>query len=656
MIIIAYRCHALTFLLALCVSFFASATFAQTRPLKTNKDYVDIVIYLRYLNPDSALYYVKAGLEKAEREKDYLGKAALLNQFGMIEDNATNTENSRQKYKEAESIYRQHKDVKGLATVLIRLAGVERKKGNNAKSLNYIVEASKLSEQIDDALGMLEARVAYAQTYYFLEDYERLINQLEIAKKIDQRLPVSNVSMDMYIHFAAAYNNLKQPDSAIAYATLGLKKSTETKYNGQRVTLFQALGVAYAGKGDTANAKAMLKKALALAVAINNLPRQQTTLIELANVYENQPDSAIVFLKQALVLASSLKKDRQRIRILDKMSAVYKRKGNFEQALKVKEQSTLLAEQVYYTDVKKQVISLEAAYELEKSKTKLKELTIRHTKQTHKNNIIIAIAIAIGLILVFTLIYYYRARDLNTRLTVANNKLAASNDEKDKFFSIVAHDIRSPIASTIGVLRMIADRELDEETQLEVVNKLAIHCESSLEVLDKLLRWGQLQIKGTSLNITKFNPLHNIDQNVALLHQAALDKDIAISTYVPENFSVKADSNHFDFVVRNLLANAIKFTPLGGAVKIVADAESPNVIRFRVIDNGVGIPPKRIENLFKLSGTSTQGTSAEAGTSLGLLICKEFIVANNGTLKVQSEVGKGTTFEFTLPRAEMYTV
>ncbi len=230
-----------------------------------------------------------------------------------------------------------------------------------------------------------------------------------------------------------------------------------------------------------------------------------------------------------------------------------------------------------------------------------------------------------------------------------NDKLAESNEEKDRFFSILAHDIRSPFASTIGVLRLIAEKELDEETELEVVNKLALHCESSLEVLDKLLRWGQMQIKGAKINITEIRPLENIKSNVALLAGAAEAKNINISVSIPENIIINADSDHFDFVVRNLLANAIKFTPLGGQITLTATMQTTNLVCISVSDSGVGIGEARIRKLFELSSTGTRGTSDEEGTSLGLLICKEFLAANKGEISVESEVGKGTTFTFTLP-------
>lgn len=629
--------------------FLSEALHAQGKnnTLKSSEDYVRIIKYYRYLKPDSALFYVKEGVAKAEAKNDQLGMAALLNQYGMIEDNATNTEKAREKYMAAEHIYRQHKEEKGLAAVLIRLAGVERKKGNSRKSLPYIMEALKISEKNKHKEGILEARIALAQTYYYLGDTERTINNLRIAEEIDEQVPLSNMSLDMYIHFGAVYNQLRKPDSAIVYIEKGLSKSNKTEYNGLRATLLQGLGVAYSIKGDTKKALLALKQSLNLAIAIKNTPRQQTTLIEISKVYEKeQPDSALVYLQQALVIATQLKKDRQRIVILDKMSDIYRHEGYFEKALMLREESNTLAKSVYYEDMRKQVVSLEAAYDLEKSKAKLRELTIKNTEETNQKNIILSVAIGTFIILLITLVYYLRSRHFNKQLKQVNEALEESNHVKDKFFSIIAHDIRSPLASTIGVLELIDQDELDEETKRDVVKKLIVHSQSSLEILDKLLRWGHMQIKGIIMNPTAFNPLPNIERNVALLKSASDKKEIGIRTNVPNDIVLNADADHFDFVIRNLTANAIKFTGIGGEIVVKVESASKDTVKFSVIDNGVGISEARVKKLFQLASTSTKGTSSEEGTSLGLIICKQFVEANHGKIEVQSELGKGTVFSF----------
>ncbi|WP_113662301.1 tetratricopeptide repeat-containing sensor histidine kinase [Pedobacter nanyangensis] len=630
---------------------FISGIFAQ-RPslaLNSSKDYVQMVKHYRYLNPDSALYYVKQGLKLAAAQGDVLGKAALLNQYGMIEDNATRYRDSREKYLEAEAIYREQGDDTGLAATLVRLGVVEKRKGNYDKALAYFMDALSISEKNGHKLGMLEGRVVFAEAYYSLGEYENALSNLRIAEEIDRQIPLSNLSLNMYINYGYVYTKLGNYEKAITYLKKGLAKSNRPDFNGLRISLMVQLGTAYFKSGRRNEAIGIYKEALAFTKEIKNVLREQSTLVELSQVYvKNQPDSALFYLSQALKIAAQHKMHRQQIVALDKIGDLYKAKGNLVKALYYREQRNSLAEQVFYTDMMKQVSSLESAYELEKSKALLTELTAQSKEQKMIKNIILCVAIAIFLVLMVTLGNYFRSKHLNKLLTKANKELEESNEIKDKFFSIIAHDIRSPLVSTISILKLISDRELDQDMQEKMLGKLVAHCDSSLEILDKLLKWGQMQIKGVRLNVSEFNPLPNIYRNLGLLQESAAQKEIEIDIDIEEGMVLKADADHFDFIVRNLLANAIKFTERNGEVALKAKTIDKNTVKFEVKDNGVGISQARIEKLFELSATGTKGTSAEEGTSLGLIICREFVIANQGRLEVQSQIGKGTTFSFTM--------
>lgn len=631
--------------------FLCAHVFAQQLPKnpKNSDDYIRIIKYYRYLNPDSALIYVKQGLKLAEQQGDDLGKAALLNQQGMIDDNATRYRESREKYLEAEAIYREKGDEIGLAATIVRLGVVEKRKGNYDKALGYFMEALNISEKNNHKPGMLEGRVVFAETYFSLGEYQNALNNLKIAEEIDKQIPLSNLSLNMYINFGYVYTKLGEYEKAISYVNNGLSKSNKVEFNGLKISLLRQLATTYFKQGKTKQAIKVYKQALSFTREIKNVLREQTTLVELSDVYaKRQPDSALVFLLQSLKIAEKHKMYRQQIIALDKIGDLYKAKGNLAKALFYREKRSELAEKIFYTDMMKQVSSLESAYELEKSKVQLNELTLKNREQQIFYNIILFIAIAIFLVLVITLVYYFRSKHLNKLLKKANSGLEESNEIKDKFFSIIAHDIRSPLVSTISILSLINDKELDEDTQHQLVNKLMLHCDSSLEILDKLLKWGQMQIKGVRLNISEFDPLPNVLRNLALLQEAAAQKSIAINVDIPANIMLEADADHFDFVVRNLTANAIKFTNNNGEVSIKAEATNNKKIKFEVKDNGVGISQARIEKLFELSATGTKGTKSEEGTSLGLIICREFVVANEGELEVSSEVGKGTTFSFTM--------
>ncbi len=420
--------------------------------LKNSKAFIDEVKHYLYLDPDSALLFVKAGLEKAIEDQDLLGQAALLNQYGMIDDNAARYRESKQKYLQAEAIYRKEKNDEGIASTLIRLGVVEKRQGNFDKALAYYIQTLDISETNGNKLGMLEARVVLSEVYFSLDDFENSLKNLQIAEKLNDKLPTSNLSLHMYISYGNFFIKINRFDKAISYIETGLSKCDRVEYNGAKIGLLKLRGDAYNKIGDKIKAISSYKQALAFAREIKNVLREQNVLIDLAQTYVKQePNAALKYLKEALDIVGRHKMYRQEIIILNNMAEVYKRKGDFSTALSLNEKSYKLSEEVYYKEMTKQISNLETAYELEKSNAELGDLQLKSNKEKTIRNIVLFIALAISATLIVTLVYYYRANHLNKLLQQANDKLAESNDQKDQFFSIVAHDIRSPLASAIGV-------------------------------------------------------------------------------------------------------------------------------------------------------------------------------------------------------------
>ena len=373
------------------IAFLALATkaYGQKNPndLKNSKAFIEEVKYYRYLNPDSALLFVKAGLEKAIEDQDFLGQAALLNQYGMIDDNAARYRDSRQKYLQAEAIYRKEKNDEGIAATLIRLGVVERRKGNFDKALAYYMQALGISERNKNKLGILEARVVLSEVYFSLDDFENSLKNLQIAEKLNDKLPTSNLSLNMYISYGNFFIKINRFDKAISYIEKGLLKCDRVEYNGSKIGLLKLRGDAYNKIGDRIKAISSYRQALAFSREIKNVLREQSILIDLAQIYvKENPDTALKYLKEALIIVTRHKMYRQEIIILNNMADVYKRKGDFNIALSLSEKSYKRSEEVYYTDMNRQISNLETAYELEKSNAELGDLQLKSNKEKNKHN------------------------------------------------------------------------------------------------------------------------------------------------------------------------------------------------------------------------------------------------------------------------------
>ncbi|MEA3443779.1 MAG: HAMP domain-containing sensor histidine kinase, partial [Bacteroidota bacterium] len=237
-------------------------------------------------------------------------------------------------------------------------------------------------------------------------------------------------------------------------------------------------------------------------------------------------------------------------------------------------------------------------------------------------------------------------------LSRREKELKEANITKDKFFSIIAHDIKNPFSSILGFSNLLNDRFYDYSNE-EVKKYIGIISESSenlYNLLENLLQWSRAQTNKIEFHPKKFNIAQLLMSNVALYKNTAIKKEIEIFTDFNSSIEVDADQDMADVVIRNLLSNAIKFTRKKGRIKIIA-AEQKDKVEIAIIDNGVGIEKFELNKLFRIdSQIKSSGTDNEKGTGLGLHICKEFVEKNNGKIWVESEENNGSSFYFTLPK------
>lgn len=237
-------------------------------------------------------------------------------------------------------------------------------------------------------------------------------------------------------------------------------------------------------------------------------------------------------------------------------------------------------------------------------------------------------------------------------LKKSQQELVKLNTSKDKFFSIIAHDLKSPFSSMIGLTQIIIE-EYDTTSREEIyqwLSDLKTLSVNTLKLVENLLQWSRVQTGAISFHPDKYDAGKTADSVCALLAQTAKLKNIQIVCTIPEDTILVYDEDMIETVFRNLIANAIKYSFQGNNI-VVAFTERENEFCFMVSDKGKGMSPDIKDRLFKIEkAASERGTSGEAGTGLGLIICKEFVGKHGGHITVDSEVGAGTTFAFTIPK------
>ena len=243
----------------------------------------------------------------------------------------------------------------------------------------------------------------------------------------------------------------------------------------------------------------------------------------------------------------------------------------------------------------------------------------------------------------------------NEKLQHSENKLRDSNQIKDKFFSILAHDLKSPLATIQSFLNILIRHSdgFSKEEITSLAKEMSVSVTNLGSLLENLLEWSRTQMGSIRFNPSPINLCEIGNENIQLHESRAKNKKIELSMDCLDEKMAYADSHMVDFIMRNLVSNAIKFTYPGGQVKLIIGSEDGNM-KISVIDNGKGMSAEQIKALFKKdSFASTKGTQNERGTGLGLMLCKEFAETQDGSLVVKSKEGEGSEFILFLPPARM---
>ncbi|HTD42192.1 MAG TPA: HAMP domain-containing sensor histidine kinase, partial [Mucilaginibacter sp.] len=229
-----------------------------------------------------------------------------------------------------------------------------------------------------------------------------------------------------------------------------------------------------------------------------------------------------------------------------------------------------------------------------------------------------------------------------------NEQLEYLNSEKNKLMSIIAHDLRGPLSNIQNYLELVSEYGLDKEEREVVESDLLRVTQSTLNMLSKLLIWSKSQMDGVVVKLSDLNLNETLKNTLEMERIMAMKKEIGLTYEIDPAISVVADSDMLQLVVRNLVSNAIKFTPAGGRVDVSTKCIN-NECRISIADNGRGIPYEQQADMFSLKARPTFGTANEKGVGLGLILCKEFTDQQGGRIGFESIPGHGSTFFVFMP-------
>lgn len=240
----------------------------------------------------------------------------------------------------------------------------------------------------------------------------------------------------------------------------------------------------------------------------------------------------------------------------------------------------------------------------------------------------------------------------NQQISQQKDQLEQSNAEKNKLMSIISHDLRAPLINIQSYLELLNSNELDDLQRPRFEKELLMATNNTMEMLSNLLHWSKSQMEGPTVNVLTLNLLDTVKSTLDMAKMQAQKKSILLTYQIDPHLIIAADTDMLQLVVRNLVSNAIKFTPEGGAINVDAQIIGDEY-RISIRDNGKGIEEEKQPKIFSIHTQPTFGTNNEKGVGLGLALCKEYIERQGGRIAFESKPGKGSSFYIFIPAVRM---
>ena len=532
----------------------------------------------------------------------------------------------------------------------------------------YYTQSYRLSSLIKDSLGMAVSLHNMATVFKELGQYAHALNYLRLTQEISNDVHDFEGEAYNYDEIGDIYRRKKEYDSALSALTRSLKvsRSLRMKINDLLPETLIKIAKTYLAKKDNAHALAYYDTAQIFYQKTDNEFGLAEVNLGRAIVYlsEKKFEQARVLMESSEATANSVNSWALEIECLENLAALYEEQGDFKKSLTYYKQFKQLEDSLFSQGMQAKLLQDQLRFETFakedqiKQLTKLEELRKEELKKQGMVRNILVVAVALTVILLFTVYRSGQRRIRINKLLIEHQEeikrrsqeLEQLNQVKDKFFSIISHDLRSPINALSAILDMMDNDQIKPEEFSKLNKELRIQFNHTKTLINNLLDWALLQMDKLKIQAEKIN-LHSLaEENFRLLSSLHM-KEINMVNNIPEGTFCLGDLNIVNLVLRNLVLNSLKFTENGGS--IIADAkEQGGDIMVSIKDTGIGISPEIQKIIFeKTAGYSTRGTANEKGTGLGLILCKEFVEKNGGKIWLESEVGKGSTFYFTIKKA-----
>ncbi|TMU56276.1 tetratricopeptide repeat-containing sensor histidine kinase [Flagellimonas algicola] len=616
----------------------------------------------RFFNNDSLFSINNRAMEYSKAIGFDHGEIRALENLGSYYSDQGNRKKSMPILQEAWQLSKNTGDKDCELSIINALSNEYYYEGNVAEALNLYLKGIDVAKQVGSnrMLSILNENIA--SLYADQKDFTNALVYYDTVQAINRKLGDVIFHAQTQSNMASLFKDAKNFD----HAMFNINKSIASF---EEHGVYEWLAYAYQVKGSIYLEQKKFQWALYWYDQSSLLhkdledDREKIQLLNgMAKVYYGlgKDSLSMAYAKEGLFLSKKIKSLQGQIDCSETLYKLYKDKENTLTALLHLETFKQLSDSLFRDKNRQSLSMLKTKLQYEQEKEQLiKSNRLALAKQRSYIYFALMILIVLSVVTFMVRRNAHIQKKLNVELqqksevvSQRESELHEINKTKTKLFSIIGHDLRGPIGALQGMLKLFTDGEIGKNEFMSFIPKFKSDVENISFTLNNLLSWGQTQLNGVATKPKRISLDKIVNSNIQLLSEVASGKSIKIINQLPENPIGWADQNHIDIVIRNLLSNAIKFTPENGLITIEAE-EKRNDWQIMIRDTGIGMNKEIQKKIFTdTTNITTYGTNNEKGTGLGLSLCREMILKNKGEIWVESVLRKGSTFFFTVPKAQ----
>ena len=642
----------------------ANANKIDDAPLKIGALRMLGIVYSRKGDFQQSLKYFQKALDIAVENDIKEGLLRCYLNIGIVYSNLGDFSMAIEHYQKALDISEETKDNNGRMLCYNSIGAYYNSQGNYPKATEYFQKSYVLAEEFGQKRDMATSLNNLANIEYIQENYSKSLEYLHQSLKIDEEIGnTGGVATELY-NIGFILKNQKKYSEAFGY----YKKSLELRrqVGDKPGVVYSLTGLSSLSRieGNYKESLDYLEEGLRIAEEMGDNIQICMVKRGIGKVYleKQMPKKALGYVLESLEIAKTLGMTDEKKDVNELLSEIYAEMGSYKKAYEFHKAYKELNDSLFNKESVKKIANLTRQYEFDKEKQALeaeqqkKEAVYKHKMKEQKT---ISYAAIIGFILMVVIVLlvfrglrikresHRQLEKQKKKIEEDNKTLKKLNTTKDKFFSIIAHDLRSPLGTlhNMGEILLLKQGQVDENYRQRVTESLVESTKTTFNLLDNLLKWARANLGQMNFKPQKIKVNDIINENVDIYRTSLEAKNIGLVNSIKHGIYIYGDRDMVNTIIRNLLSNAIKFTPENGTIEILSKKTAPDKIEIGVSDTGMGMDAGAISKLFRDdTNYTTYGTNKEKGSGLGLKLCKEFVEKNKGEIKIESEPGEGTIF------------